>query len=145
MRWNKKNGKVVIMMAASVPRGHFQDRLSKRRKDTTMAASTTTMTKATMDLPALVRTGPPPRLRQVRLSIGGTTTKAVASSTSRHAKSLPEPLSMMDDHETKRRKKLRDVIAMMEMSKRPVKRRNDVETHLNEVSVRSRFIYFEIP
>lgn len=117
------------MMAAELPRGRGRHRGTKQRKDPTissMTETTTTRLKGSMDLPALVRTGPPQGgIRHVRLTLGGVSKFRQAS------KSMPD--AVVDDFETKRRQKLRGVIAMMEMSKRPVKRKNDVETHLNEV------------
>ncbi|XP_030828822.1 uncharacterized protein LOC100892652 isoform X1 [Strongylocentrotus purpuratus] len=116
------------MMAAELPRGRGRHRGTKQRKDPTiksMTETTTTRLKPSMDLPALIRTGPPQGgIRHVRLSLGGVSKFRQAS------KSMPD--AVVDDFETKRRQKLRGVIAMMEMSKRPVKRKNDVETHLNE-------------
>ncbi|XP_041460732.1 uncharacterized protein LOC121411908 isoform X1 [Lytechinus variegatus] len=116
------------MMAAELPRGRFRHRGTKQRKAMIPSMKTTTTTTgvaSSMDLPALVRPGPPPvGVRHVRLALGGVSKFRQAS------KSMPN--AVVDDFESKRRQKLRSVIAMMEMSKRPVKRKNDVETHLNE-------------
>nr|XP_054752216.1 uncharacterized protein LOC129257830 isoform X1 [Lytechinus pictus] len=119
------------MMAAELPRGRFRHRGTKQRKDPMIPSmkktTTTTGLASSMELPALVRPGPPPvGVRHVRLALGGVSKFRQAS------KSMPN--AVIDDFESKRRQKLRGVIAMMEMSKRPVKRKNDVETHLSETN-----------
>ncbi|XP_071496196.1 uncharacterized protein [Diadema antillarum] len=130
------------MMAADLPRGGFHgNQASNRRKGkmirTVPTNETTTTSRA--DIPRLVRVGQrPARMSRHRISLGDTSVRQAAAGfpivSPRLTMSMPDG-DEEPDAETKRRAKLRDVIAMMELSQRPVKRPNDVRTRLHERAV----------